>query len=254
MNSPCELLKQQIQELFLCKEEEERIRVRTPFLYPDGDVIDLYVVSKTENWISVTDYGETVRWLKSQTLARKKSPKQKQMISDICTTLGVELFRGMLIIRVDSVAKLTDAIFRLGQCSVRVADIWLTMRTRLAESFADEVADLLDENKIRYERGEKLAGRSGLGHVIDFHIRQPKKSTLLNGLSTGSKAFARGTAERTVAAWLDLDHLKISTGMQFVTLFDDSVDVWTEEEFKLVARLSDIERWSDTDALLRKIA
>ncbi len=254
MINPCDLISGQISGFFSCSAEPERIRIRTPFLYPDGDVIDLYVVVKDGGTFSITDYGETIRWLKGQTLARKKTVKQKQLMQDICMTLGIELFRGMLVVRVGAVADLSDAMLRLSQCCVRVADISLTMRAKLVESFSDEVAELLDENKIRYVRNEKIAGRSGHPYVIDFHIRQLERSTLLNVLSTGNKAVARSAAERATAAWFDLDHLKVTAGLQFVSLFDDTSDAWTEEEFRLVGRLSDIELWSAPDALIRKVA
>ena len=55
-----------------------------------------------------TDLGETLGWLRTQTVAQKKSPKQRQLIADVCLNHGVELFRGMLTARLRNPANLTE--------------------------------------------------------------------------------------------------------------------------------------------------
>ena len=67
-------------------------------------------------------------------------------------------------------------------------------------------------------------------------------------LSTGSRAAARNVAEHVLAAWYDLNHLKVGPeGVQFVSLFDDTMDVWSAEDFNLVRDLSQISRWSQPE-------
>jgi hypothetical protein len=74
-------------------------------------------------------------------------------------------------------------------------------------------------------------------------------------LSTGSRAAARGVAEHVLAAWYDLSHLKIGPqGLSFLSLFDDTLDIWTIEDFKLVGDLSEVIFWSKPDEFLQKLA
>jgi hypothetical protein len=52
-----------------------------------------------------------------------------------------------------------------------------------------------------------------------------------------------------------LSHLKlVQAKLSFVSLFDDTEDVWQEEDFRLVQKLSTVARWSRPDefeAILR---
>lgn len=74
-------------------------------------------------------------------------------------------------------------------------------------------------------------------------------------LSTGSKGAARSITDHIVATWFDLSNLKVGPeALQFISLFDDTLDVWAPEDFRLVAELSEIVRWSNPDELADKIA
>jgi hypothetical protein len=55
-------------------------------------------------------------------------------------------------------------------------------------------------------------------------------------------------AEHVLAAWYDLSHLAAGPeALRFVSLFDDTADVWTPEDFRLVEPLSTVTRWSQPD-------
>lgn len=74
-------------------------------------------------------------------------------------------------------------------------------------------------------------------------------------MSTGSRAAARGVAEHVLAAWFDLSHLQVGPeALRFVSLFDDTLDVWTPEDFRLVEPLSEVTRWSRPDEFAEKLA
>ncbi len=48
-------------------------------------------------------------------------------------------------------------------------------------------------------------------------------------------------AEKTVATWHDLSNLKLGReALQFVSLFDDTSDVWAEEDIRLVEGMSTV--------------
>ena len=84
----------------------------------------------------------------------------------------------------------------------------------------------------------------------DFHARTAGRSSLVYILSTGSRAAARGVTEHVVTAWYDLNHLRVPSNLTFVSLFDDTADVWAEEDFRLVGDLSEVARWSNQDHFL----
>ncbi len=252
--NPCADLQRAMGELFSCAPQGEYQRVRTPYLYPDGDNIDIFLKT-TGDLTTVSDLGETLRWLRSQTLSPRRSPKQNALIADVCLTHGVELYKGMVLARSRPASSLAEVTTRVAQACLRVSDLWFTFRTRTVESVTDEVADFLAERRLGFDRGERLAGRSGRGWTVDFHVRAPARSSLVYVLSTGSRSAASSVAEHVVAAWFDLNHLAAGLeALRFVSLFDDTVDVWAEEDFRLVEPLSIIARWSQPDGFAEVLA
>lgn len=229
-------------------------RIRTPFLYPDGDVIDLFLQDRN-GAITITDLGETLRWLRAQSLSVRRSPRQAKLIEDVCLTHGLELFRGMLLARVRPGDDLSAVIVRVAQGALRTADVWFTMRTRSVETLSDEVELYLTEKQIPFERPQPLVGRSRSLWRPDFHTRLPERSSLVYVLSTGSRAAAKGVRERVLSAWYDLSSLRVGPeALQFVSLFDDTMDVWSDEDFALLKDLSTIARWSQPDDFARVLA
>lgn len=249
----CELLERNLGAHFSCTEMRSYTRVRTPFLYPDGDVIDLYVREQAGE-MTVTDLGETLRWLRAQSLSNQRSPKQNKLIEDICLNHGLELYRGMLQARVKTGEDFAGVVLRVAQGAFRVADLWFTMRTRSVESVADEVELFLRENNVAAERAPTLVGRSGRTWRPDFRTRTPQRSSLVSILSTGSRAAARNVAEHVLAEWYDLSHLRVGQeSLYFVSLFDDTMDIWSEQDFNLLRDLSEVARWSQPEEFLRVV-
>lgn len=245
----CQAIAANLSALFSCSETPRgHVRVRTPFFYPDGGVVDVFVVERNGR-ITVTDFGEALGWLRLQTVAGRRSPKQNRLVQDVCVALGVEHFKGQMLARCQSEGDLAQGVLRVGQAAVRVSDLWFTTRTRSVESLTDEVADLLQDKVIPFERYVKLSGRSGRSWTVDFQTRTPERTSLVSVLTSGSRAAARRVSEHVVALWHDLSHLRVGgPQMSFVSLFDDTTDVWSDEDFRLVDDLSEVRLWSRPDA------
>lgn len=248
--SPCNSFRDGLAALFVCEEHEGYHRIRTPFLYPDGDNIDFFLRTQGDV-VTVSDFGETTRWLRMQTTAPRRSPKQRGLIEDACPTHGVEFYKGMLQARCRPGEDLAAVSTRVAQAAMRVSDLWFTFRTRAVQSATDEVADFLEEHDLPFERSQQLVGRSGRVWTPDFHVRATRRSSLMYVLSTGSRSAARGVVDHVHTAFYDLNQLAVGPeSLRFVSLFDDTVDVWSEEEFRLAGQLSTVARWSKPDELV----
>src|SRR5438874_12227107 len=140
MATPCELITEQMGLLYTCLPMGQYIRIQTPFLYPDGDFIDIFFQGEGDTG-TLTDLGETMRWLRMQTITQRQSRKQQQLIADICLTHSVELYRGMLMVRVKRPEDFVDALTRLSQCILRVSDLLFTFRNKMGESIVDDVEE-----------------------------------------------------------------------------------------------------------------
>jgi hypothetical protein len=254
MTDLCASIVNNIGQLFTCASVGEYTRVRTPFMYPDGDYIDIFVRA-TEAGFVATDLAETGRWLRMQTVTSHRSPKQRTFIEDACITHGVEWYRGMITTRASSRDEVSTAILRVAQASLRISDLWFTLRQRLSESIIEEVSSLLSESKIQFDRGEKLVGRSQKSWRLDFHTRGLQRSNLIEVLSTGNRAAGQSMIKHIVTLWHDLSHLKLGhERIGFITLFDDTIDVWSSDDYRLIDDLSDIAYWSRPEEFLEKIA
>lgn len=75
MATPCEQIAASMGALFECSQINRYTRIRTPFLYPDGDVIDLYWDEQDGN-ITITDLGGSLGWLSMQTASPKRLPNK----------------------------------------------------------------------------------------------------------------------------------------------------------------------------------
>ena len=62
MSELCDTLQSGLGQLYTCSELGRYVRIRTPFLYPDGGVIDVFRL-QTPDGVSLTDLGESLRWL-----------------------------------------------------------------------------------------------------------------------------------------------------------------------------------------------
>ncbi len=74
--------------------------------------------------------------------------------------------------------------------------------------------------------------------------RTERCSSLVRVLSTGNRVAPHRVSEHVLAAWHDLNHLVAGPeAPTFVSLFDDTADVWADEDFRLVELLSMVSSW-----------
>ena len=250
----CDSLREALPALFECAlEPQGGVRVRTPLLYPDGGLVDVFVLERDGQHI-VTDHGDALGWLRMQSASGKLSPKQRWMVDDVSLTVGVEVDQGQVRLLCEEPAALAEAVERVAQAVVRVSDVWFTFRTRSAESIAEEVDDWLKERSFEYERGVRRSGRSGRDWTVDYQVVTPSHTALLFLLSSGSRAAARRVSEHVVAGCFDLLHLSEAGEASLISLFDDTTDVWQPEDLNLVEGVSETVMWSRPDELERVLA
>ena len=248
----CESLRGSLPTLFQCSiAPGGAVQVRTPFMYPDGDIVDVFVEERGTEYL-LTDYGEALGWLQMQSFSDELTPSQRRLVEDVCLTLGIEVDRGQLTLRCAEASALGEAVQRLGQAGVRVSDIWFTLQTRTVGTIADDVDEWLRGRSFDFERSIRRNGRSGRVWTVDYQIVADSKTSLVFLLSTGTQSWARRLSERVVAECTDLSHLTVShPSTSFVSLFDDTTNVWREEDFALVEGVSRIAIWSRRDEFER---
>ena len=244
----CDSLRLTLPALYECSPAPvEGVRVRTPLMYPDGDLVDVFVLERGAERV-VTDHGDALGWLTRRSASQSLSRTQNELVQDVCRTQGVELYRGRLLRRCEGEAAVADAVQRVALAAVRVSDIWFTFRARTQSTVGDEVSEWLLERSFEVERSVKNRGRSQREWTVDYRVAMEAHTSLVFLLSTGSKGSARRLSEHVVAGCVDLNHLRANrSDLTFVSLFNDTVDVWRDEDFDLVQEVSTVALWSRRD-------
>lgn len=244
----CTSLRESTPALFECYPAPiEGVKIQTPFALPDGDLVDVFVVERGNGYV-VTDFGDALGWLRNQSIRGKLTPRQRHLLQDICMTLGIEFERGQLILRVAGLNEIADAVQRIGQSVVRVTDLWFTFRTQRWESTNDEVDYWLRNREITYERRASVAGKSGRKWTVDFKTTVPTHTSLVFLLTTGSRTAVHRLTDKVFTGCSDLaPTLSNGSAGKLVSLFDDTIDVWSDDDFALLENVSVIARWSSPE-------
>ena len=246
----CDTLRLSLPALYECSPApQEGVRVRTPMMYPDGDLVDVFVLERGDERV-VTDHGDALGWLSGRSTSRALTAAQDAMAQDVCRTQGVELHRGRLMRRCESEAAVADAVQRVALAAVRVADIWFTFRAHTQATIGDEVNEWLTAKERQFDVTPRARsrGRSSREWIVDYEIRSEARTSLVFLLSTDTRGAVPRITEHVFTGCADLSHLKVEQpNLAFVSLFNDTVDVWREEDFRLIEGVSEIARWSHPD-------
>lgn len=262
-----EQLTSSLPPLFQCDAVgENRSRVRTPLIFPDGGVIDVFV-SKSDGLYTVTDYGDAMGWLDMRSATPGIAPKQRNLAADACRTHGIELKGGHVMLRSIEAKDLAESIMRVAQAEACVGDVWFTMSqsTRMPQemrsvadsrssedSTVNDVDAWLRGKDLHVERKYRIKGGSDQTWAVDFRASSSAGESLLFLLSAKTRQTARRRVNEVFTAWSDLRAKKESPYQPaFVSLFDDTANAWRNEDFNLLNLQSNVAFWSQKDELER---
>jgi Domain of unknown function DUF1828 len=216
------------------------VRLETKFLYPDRSSVDLFVVNDAQQQLLagscvLSDLGQTISWLADVQVRPWQSKKRQRFLDDAIYVLDVRQNGGALETEFAPTHQdLEDAVIRLGQACVRVADLSFTRRSSLVVTATDEVEELISDADLAYQANASLHGRHG-NVVVDFLVEGRRRKSAVLTLAAQSAATAHTAANEIFRKHYDLDTPQ--RGEQRVTVFDDRVDVYRSED---IDRLRDV--------------
>lgn len=117
----CYRLSSQLEGAFNCEIMGEYVLIRTPFIFPDGDAVDLYWQNSPDGQV-VSDLGETYGWLFVNGSSESLTAKQNRAYDDACSTYGVKRRAGVLWAPVVD-GNLASVVFRLSQAITMVSQV-----------------------------------------------------------------------------------------------------------------------------------
>lgn len=252
-------ISEQLPATFQCRQVGSYLGLTTPFTYPDGDQVEVFVAQRAgDPRIAVTDLGETVRFLQGHGVDLVGSPRREAIIQDICLGRKVVYRNGILGTVASGIHELAERVFVMGQTIVQVADLIYTLHDSAPLSFRDEVRAYLRERNIPTVSNPRINAVPQLPHRVDFGIRRPSGTRLVyvKTLSSKSRATANEQVSAAVRLW-DFIHRRAEehiTREDLVTVIDDSVDVWEKPWIEQLRDHSQVVAWMNERDQLAQIA
>lgn len=124
-------IRNRLGSLFTCKEGNGWLTIRTPFLYYDGDYVNVFCVqSGCDGDYIVTDAGEAYSCCQLFKGRDSGSEASIAAIEDICLTHGVSIKRRELVTKC-RLEDLAQAVVRVAQASSRIVDVARILGTEI---------------------------------------------------------------------------------------------------------------------------
>jgi hypothetical protein len=220
------------------------LRIETPFKYPDGSSIDVFIHPPSRvPEVRLSDLGQTTAWLLDLQVRPWLSKKRQGLLEDALHTYDVQQSGGELTLMVSGAQELPEGVIRLSQACLRVADLSFTRRSSLQSTFAEEIEQMLDDAELPYESGAEIPGKYGNLIHVDFSVQGRRTRSLVLTLASQSTSAAHTTSNEIFRKWHDLD--VPNRDSQFLTVFDDRSNAYRDEDLKRLEAVSTVLPFSD---------
>ncbi len=247
-----EIAKQYLETLsdrFSCEPMDNLLRVITPYLYPNNDLIEVFVQELAPETVKVTDLGETLRHLHSQGFDAEIALRRRDMVEIIASTTGVDVVLGQLT-KIGRIDELGDVLFDVIVAARGVSDLIYTSRAYEPATFAEEVGKFLLENELEYDSPTKLTGQTGRVYTIRFMLH--RGPTYLEPLSPRQTSRSRAQVNSVFRMWYDCNS---DLGKDRKISMLNDVDVhWRPDDVALLGRVSTVLNWSSRREFLSGLA
>ena len=229
------------------------IAVWTSLLYPDGDVVSVFVHEDGGQFL-VTDYGEALGWL-WQRSGSDRTPREWKMINSITSGLGVRMQRGCIEQRCAGADELADAVHRVAQAAARVADIWYAITPQFDRTLVDDIDDWLELRPYSVKKQAKRVLRSGREQTFTYQIEANSRTSLVILFCSETPQQTLRVAEYVADQSDDLhDLIADEPRLSLISLVDDARGAWTPKLVDLLSTFSEPVRWFDPDTFDRLLA
>jgi hypothetical protein len=211
----CSKIKEIVGDLSLVRECDKvrggAIRISTPFLYPNGDSIDIFLDTKSDvlgQFMLLSDYGQTGMYLHNYQVELDSSKRRSQLVEDIISEFDVKIRDGSLQVRLDRQgegADISEAIMRLSQACLRVSDLVYHQRMKSLVIFREEIDRFLKESLLPYKADGKVAGKFGRSVKMDFTVKSNGVTSYLLTMAARTDSALHIQANEVFGRWSSIE-------------------------------------------------
>lgn len=200
---------------------EKGCHVITPFLRPDGDIIEFFVLQESDGTVRLSDEGQTFDWLFLAGAEVETSESRQSIAEGFAAQYGISLEGGIFSLELDP-SRIYFGVHRFITALTSVQHIILTRRPKARLTFRDEVENYLIDNQVDHETFFTVLGRT-MEHRIDFYLNS-NRNMLIETLSANDFSSARERVVKVAFEWIDIR--EGGWDYQRVSLVDDTEDKW----------------------------
>ena len=214
-------------------------RVATPLLYPDGSPVAVFYQPNIDLFSSshLSDRGKTTALLADSQVYIEGYEKRRQILTDICRTLRVQDANGELHVTVEEGHNLADAVMRLAQACVRVADLYYVQSFRAQSDFRKTFAAFLNQERPANIEDYTIEGQFGRRIKTDFYTRQNRGvDNLIITLSSANETSSHSVANDVFCRWYDLERYRDK--FRFLTVVDSDSKAFRPADLSRVGSVS----------------
>lgn len=246
-----EIIERAIESLrlgFKCIPSDRRICIVTPYLYPDNDLVEVFVEEIGPNRVRVTDLGETLRHLESLGVDVLASSKRRFLLEQITKRIHVDIQRGKLE-REGSAEDIGSLLMDVIAAAQGVADLIYTSKAYEPATFPEEVSIFLSEHKIEHEKRPAVFGTTGKKYWASLRLDGKRaREILVEAMSPSQETAMTTTVNRVFRMWSDVDENRTK-----VSLLNDVDYLWKPEDTALLKRVSIVQTWSRKEGFLEYV-
>lgn len=232
---------------FACVQVNGKLKLITPYLYPDNDLVEVYVEELPNGRVRVSDLGEATRHLHTQGFEVFASPKRKFIAETAASRVNASFQNGE-VFKEGSSDELGALIFDVVAAARGISGLIYTSRAYEPAPFVEEVAEFLRDQGFQFQRRVPIRGGFGREYRIPFVI----KSVYLSPITAEYQRALKPRVDAVVRMWFDVDNKATK-----FSLLNDIDFSWPEPDVLILSRLSHVYRWSARHELandLRKSA
>ena len=116
-------LQDSLPDIFNCTEMPSgSVRVRTRLTYPDGTLVDVFLMGRADGRVVVTDFGDTIGWLRMRS-DKDLTRGQNRKIARVCQSLNVARTQNRVTVMAKNCRALGDPVVRVAQAAVLISHI-----------------------------------------------------------------------------------------------------------------------------------
>ncbi len=230
-------------------------KLTTPLSYPDGSPIEIFQRDADDLFLSArfADGGRTFQYLGGMQVQTEGHEKREGLLQEVCRSLGVQHHRGELTVALSPEADVADAVIRLAQACIRVADLHYTLAFKNKTDFHQIFfADFLSVERPDHLENFSIEGRFGRNVKIDFFVRKKDaRDHLIITMTSTNRTSSHAVANDVFCRWYDLERYK--NDYEFLTVLDSTSRAFHEGDIDRVASVSRVIRYPDEAGTLSRL-